>query len=168
MDMLLVIRWLHVVGACILLGTGAGIAFFMVMAHRTRSPAIIAHTASVVVIADTVFTATAAIVQPITGFILARMVGWSLGEGWILISLILYLVVGVFWLPVLWLQIRLRNLARISHQAGTQLPDKYYRIFNIWIACGIPAFSSILAIIWLMLARPKFVLWSALGPIWLS
>jgi uncharacterized membrane protein len=159
MDMLLVTQWLHVVGACILLGTGTGIAFFMVMAHRTRNPVIIAHTASVVVIADAVFTATAAIVQPITGFILARMVGWSLGEGWILASLILYMVVGVFWLPVVWLQIRLRNLARSSHQTGSELPDEYYRIFNICIACGFPAFFSVLAIIWLMLARPQFTMW---------
>ncbi|GAB4350915.1 MAG: hypothetical protein Kow0026_07510 [Oricola sp.] len=81
MDYEAVLRWLHVIGACVLLGTGAGIAFFMVMAERTGKPALIAHVASTVVIADTVFTATAVIVQPGTGYLLARAVGWPLTEG---------------------------------------------------------------------------------------
>lgn len=155
MDPLLLVRWIHVIGACVLLGTGAGIAFFMVMAHRTRNPAIIAHTASIVVIADTLFTATAAIAQPISGVLLARMTGWPLTEGWIIVSLALYVVVGVFWLPVVWIQIRLRNLARDAHGAGTELPGAYHRLFRIWFACGFPAFFSVLAILWLMLARPE-------------
>lgn len=154
MDMLLIVRWVHVIGACVLLGTGAGIAFFMVMAHRTRLPAIIAHTASTVVIADTLFTATAVIVQPITGILLAQLTGWSLTEGWIVLSLILYAIIGMFWLPVIWIQIRLRNLARHALSTGTDLPDAYYRLFRVWFACGVPAFLSVLAIVWLMLARP--------------
>jgi uncharacterized membrane protein len=74
------LRWLHFIGACVLFGTGAGIAFFMVMAHRTKDAKLIAHTASVVVLADTIFTATAVIVQPITGWLLARALGWDLSE----------------------------------------------------------------------------------------
>ena len=93
-------RWLHIIGACVLLGTGAGIAFFALMAHRTRNVAAIAHTMSIVVIADMIFTATAAIVQPITGIWLATIVGWPLTEGWILVSIGLYIFIGIFWLPV--------------------------------------------------------------------
>lgn len=152
-----ILRWLHVGGATVLLGTGAGIAFFMLMAHRTKDPALIAHTASVVVIADAVFTATAVILQPVTGILLAWAVGWPLGESWIVLSLVLYVVTGAFWLPVVWIQMRLRDLARAAHADNARLPASYYRLFHIWFACGIPAFLSVLAILWLMIARP--VIW---------
>ena len=81
--------FLHVVGATVLLGTGAGIAFFMVMSHRSRDPALIAHVAGIVVLADMVFTATAAVLQPITGYFLAKAAGWPFFEGWVALSLIL-------------------------------------------------------------------------------
>jgi uncharacterized membrane protein len=150
----LILRWLHVLGACTLLGTGAGIAFFMVMAHRSADPRIIAHTAGVVVLADLLFTTTAVVVQPVTGALLAHALGWSLWEGWILLSLGLYLLTGLFWLPVVWIQIRLRNLARAAATTGAALPATYHRLFRIWFACGFPAFAAVLAIVWLMLARP--------------
>ncbi|MBI1236256.1 MAG: DUF2269 family protein [Alphaproteobacteria bacterium] len=152
-----ILRWLHVGGATVLLGTGAGIAFFMLMAHRTKDPALIAHTASVVVIADALFTATAVILQPVTGILLAWTVGWPLGESWIVLSLILYVVTGAFWLPVVWIQMRLRDLARVAHADNAPLSARYHKLFHIWFACGIPAFLSVLAILWLMIARP--VLW---------
>ena len=158
MDYELVLRWLHVIGACVLLGTGAGIAFFMVMAERTGKPALIAHVASTVVIADMLFTATAVIVQPVTGYLLAREVGWPLTEGWIALSLSLYVVIGLFWLPVVWIQIRLRDLARDAETAGTSLPERFHRLYRIWFACGFPAFAAVLTIVWLMLARPSISL----------
>ena len=158
MDWLILLRWLHVLGACVLIGTGAGIAFFMVMAHRTRQPAIIAHTAGIVVIADTVFTATAVIAQPITGVLLAWSIGWPLTEGWIVVSALLYVLIGAFWLPVVWIQIQLRNLARAAAADGVPLPAAYDRLYRIWFACGFPAFISILVIVWLMLARPSLTL----------
>lgn len=118
MDAVLFLRWLHVVGACVLLGTGAGIAFFMVMAHRTRNAALIAHTASVVVIADWLFTATAVVAQPITGALLAHALGWRFTEFWLQGSLALYVLTGVFWAPVVWMQTRMRNLARAAAAAA--------------------------------------------------
>lgn len=154
MEYLLILRWLHVMGACVLLGTGAGIAFFMLAAHRTARPALIAHVAGTVVLADTLFTATAVIVQPITGTLLAWGLGWSLTEGWIALSLGLYVVTGIFWLPVVWIQIRLRNLARQADVQGTELPAAYHRLWRIWFACGFPAFATVMTIVWLMLARP--------------
>lgn len=150
------VRWLHIVGACVLLGTGAGIAFFMVMAHRTSNPAMIAHTAAIVVIADMVFTASAAILQPITGLALAHAHGWAIDEGWILASIGLYLFVGVFWLPVVWIQIRLRNEARIAAFEGISLSARYHRLYRIWFFCGFPAFIAMLAIVWLMIVKPVF------------
>ena len=149
-----ILRWLHVIGAAVLLGTGAGIAFFMLMAHRTRDAALIAHVAGTVVLADTVFTATAVVLQPVTGALLAWEIGWSLGEPWILVSLGLYALTGVFWLPVVAIQIRLRDLARAAAQTGRALPLAYDRLFRVWFACGFPAFAAVLAIFWLMLTRP--------------
>lgn len=158
MDWIFALRWLHVIGACVLLGTGAGIAFFMLMAHRTGQPALIAHTAHIVVIADWMFTASAVIVQPITGALLAHAIGWSLGEGWIVLSLALYVITGLFWLPVVWMQHRLRDLAREAADVGAPLPEAYHRMFRLWFACGIPAFVAVLTIIWLMIARPAITL----------
>lgn len=148
------LRWTHIIGATVLLGTGAGIAFFMVMANRTRDAKLIAHTAGTVVIADWLFTASAVIIQPITGALLAHEIGWPLTQGWVLWSLILYVFVGVFWLPVVWIQHQLRNLARAAAQENGALPQQYHRLYRIWFACGFPAFLGVLAIIWLMVARP--------------
>ena len=154
MDWDLVLRWLHVLGAAVLMGTGAGIAFFMLMAHRTGRVAVVAHTAGIVVVADVVFTATAAVLQPVTGVLLAHAIGWNLTEGWILASVALYLLVGACWLPVVWIQKRMRDLARAAEAAGTAWPAVYHRLFRLWFALGVPAFLAMLAIFWLMLARP--------------
>jgi uncharacterized membrane protein len=148
------LRLAHIIGATVLFGTGAGIAFFMVMANRTRSPMLIAHVAGTVVIADALFTATAVIAQPVTGWLLARSIGWPLTEGWIVLSLALYVLTGLFWLPVIWIQIRLRDIARACAKANLPLTLEYDRLYRIWFACGFPAFLSVLAILWLMLARP--------------
>ncbi|PZQ97846.1 MAG: DUF2269 domain-containing protein [Cereibacter sphaeroides] len=148
--------YLHIIGACILLGTGAGIAFFMVISNRSRSPALIAHTAGIVVLADMVFTATAAVVQPVTGYLLMQEVGWPLTESWILAALALYVFTGVFWLPVVWMQIRLRDMAATARDTGMPLPASYDRIYRLWFAFGFPAFASVLAIMWLMISKPQF------------
>ena len=154
-----VLRYLHIIGACVLFGTGAGIAFFMVMAHRTGDPTLVAHTAGIVVIADVLFTATAVIAQPVTGLLLAMQAGWSLLEGWVLASIGLYIIVGIFWLPVVWIQLRLRDLARDAERAGGPLPPAYVKLYRIWFFCGFPAFFSVLAIFWLMMIRPDVTLW---------
>lgn len=152
------LRLAHVIGATVLFGTGAGIAFFMVMAHRTRDPRVIAHVASTVVIADMVFTATAVILQPITGYLLARLIGWPMSEGWIVLSLGLYVVTGIFWLPVVFIQMRLRDLAAGAAAAKEPLPKRYFNLYAIWFAFGFPAFFAVLGIFWLMLTRPAIAL----------
>lgn len=156
MELVHVVRWLHVIGATVLLGTGAGIAFFMLMAHRTRDAALIAHTASIVVVADYVFTASAVVAQPLTGVWLAHLIGWKLTEGWIVASLALYVFTGAFWIPVVFMQRKMRDLARAAADAGEVLPDAYFRLYRRWFAFGFPAFFAVLAIIWLMIARPVF------------
>ena len=155
----LLLKYLHVIGATVLLGTGSGIAFFMVAAHRTGDPAIVAGVARIVVIADLVFTATAVAVQPVTGVALAHLAGYSLFEGWIVASIALYLFTGAFWLPVVFMQMRLRNLAVSAAHAGEPLPPAYHRLFCVWFAFGFPAFAAVLAIFWLMIARPELGVW---------
>jgi uncharacterized membrane protein len=151
-----VLLFLHIIGACVLLGSGVGIAFFMVVSNRSRNPALIAHTAGIVVLADTVFTATAAVAQPITGYFLARSAGWPLFEGWVAVALLLYVVVGVCWLPVVAIQMKMRSLAQHAQDNGTRLPQAYRRLYRIWFACGVPAFAAVLGILWLMITKPAF------------
>jgi len=150
----LLLKYLHVIGAAILFGTGAGIAFFMLMAHLTGKAATIAAVARIVVIADFAFTATAAILQPLTGLGLVWNAGYSLGDGWIVMSIILYLVTGAFWLPVVWMQMRMRALAEKAAAEGQLLPPAYHKLFWTWFAFGFPAFASVAGILWLMIARP--------------
>ena len=156
-DLHLLLKLVHLFGAAVLFGTGAGIAFFMWMAHRTGDPAFIAQTGRVVVIADTVFTATAVVVQPVSGVALAWLIGYSLWDSWIVLSIALYLVAGVCWLPVVWIQIRLRDLAGEAARRHETIPAQYHRLFAIWFALGWPAFAAVMAIFALMVWKP--VLW---------
>ena len=151
----LILKYLHIVGALVLLGTGVGIAFFMLMAHLSRDVSFVARTAGVVVLADFIFTATAVIAQPITGYLLIRETGISVSDGWIAASLALYVVTGVFWLPVVWMQMRMRDLAEQAAAVGANLPAAYHRLFRWWFAFGFPGFGSVMLIIWLMVAKPS-------------
>jgi len=152
----LVLKYLHVLGAVVLLGTGAGIAFFMLMAHRSGDAGHIARTATTVVLADFLFTATAVVAQPFTGYLLARETGLPLTESWVLASLLFYGAAGMFWLPVLWLQMRMRDLAAEAAAHGTPLSATYHRMFRIWFAFGFPGFGAVIMILWLMIAKPSF------------
>ncbi len=154
----LVLKYLHVLGAIVLIGTGAGIAFFMVMAHATGHPLKIAGVARTVVTADFLFTATAVVAQPITGIWLAYEMGHDLRQGWIVASIALYILIGLFWLPVVVMQIRMRDIAEAAAASHGPLPPRYFRLFWIWFACGFPAFGAILVILWLMIARPGFAI----------
>jgi uncharacterized membrane protein len=158
MTLYFVLKFAHVVGAAVLLGTGAGIAFFMLLAHLDGKPAVVAGVARIVVVADFLFTATAVVAQPITGTLLAWTVGYSLREGWIAWSIALYVLTGAFWLPVVWMQMRMRDLAARAVRDRAPLPQAYHRLFWLWFAFGFPAFGAVVAIFWLMIARP-YPLW---------
>jgi uncharacterized membrane protein len=150
----LLLKYLHVLGAIVILGTGTGIAFFMLMANHTKDTLFVARTAGVVVVADMLFTASAAIAQPVTGYLLADMMGIPLWDGWLGLALILYGVAGVFWLPVVWIQVRMRDLALEAAEDGRELPQAYHRLYGIWFLFGFPGFGSVMVTLWLMIARP--------------
>jgi len=152
----LLVKYLHVLGAIVLLGTGVGIAFFMVMAHRSGDAGHIARTATTVVLADGLFTATAVIVQPVSGALLLYETGVPLTQGWVLASLGLYGIAGASWIPVVWMQARMRDLAREAVTSGRPLPARYHDLYRRWFLLGFPGFGSVLAILWLMVAKPSF------------
>ena len=134
-------------------------AFFMLIAHLRGDAIVIAGTARIVVLADIVFTAVAVVAQPITGVALAHVAGYSLVEGWIVLSILLYLVTGAFWLPVVWMQARMRDLAIAAVEGNAPLPSAYHRLFRTWFGFGFPAFAAVLGIFWLMIARPPIPYW---------
>ena len=150
----LAIKYLHVLGAVVILGTGTGIAFFMLMAHRSRDAIFIARTAEVVVIADFVFTLSAVLLQPVTGGVLMWLSSTPITEGWLMTSLVLYAIAGVFWVPVVSMQIEMRDLARAAAGKAASLPPRYFALFRRWFLFGIPGFGSVMAILWLMIAKP--------------
>jgi uncharacterized membrane protein len=154
MTLYFLVKYLHVLGAIMILGTGTGIAFFMLMAHRSREAAFIARTAGVVVIADALFTLSAVILQPVTGGVLMALSSTDIGERWLATSLVLYAVAGAFWVPVVFMQIEMRNLARAAAENGTPLPPRYHALFRRWVLFGIPGFGSVMIILYLMIAKP--------------
>jgi uncharacterized membrane protein len=157
MESIFLLKFVHVLGASVLFGTGLGIAYFMFMAHRTGHAGVIAVTARFVILADLIFTATAVVVQPVSGVLLAWSIGLSpLEESWIVLSLLLYVLVGLCWLPVVFIQIRMRKLAHDAAVNSKPLPDGYRRLFRIWFALGWPAFAGVIAIFALMTWQPRW------------
>jgi uncharacterized membrane protein len=156
-DSYFLLKWVHVLSSTLLFGTGLGTAFHGWMAMRSRNLPAMAVSGRNVVLADWIFTTPAVIIQPVTGLVLAGRAGYGLGDSWLLASVILYLLVGACWLPVVWLQIRLRRLAEAAAAEGSALPPLFDRYAWIWFSLGWPAFIGVIAIFWLMIAKP--VLW---------
>jgi uncharacterized membrane protein len=153
MDGYVLLKYVHVISSTLLFGTGLGTAFHGWMAHRTGNRAAIAVASRNVVLADWLFTAPAVVVQPVTGVAMALQAGIPLTSNWLLVSIVLYLLVGACWLPVVWLQIRMHVLAVEAVRAGGPLPPRYFTYARLWFALGWPAFISVLVIFYLMIAK---------------
>jgi uncharacterized membrane protein len=154
----LLLKYIHILSATLLFGTGLGTAFHGFLAFRSRDARVIAAVGRSVILADWLFTAPAVAVQPATGIAMALMAGLPLTEGWIALSLVLYAFVGACWLPVVWLQIELRAIARESLYSGTPLPERYFRYLRYWFVLGWAAFTAVLAIFYLMIFKPDVAL----------
>ena len=148
------LKWLHILSATLLFGTGLGSAFYKWSADRSGNLAAIAHTNRMVVIADWLFTTPTVIIQPLTGYWLIITLGYSLTEPWLVASYVLYTIAGACWLPVVWMQIRMRDLAQQALLSGEPLGEPYHRFRRRWIWLGVPAFSSMLMIYYLMVFKP--------------
>lgn len=151
----LIVKFLHVLSATFLFGTGVGTAFYLLFASLSGNVQAVATVARLVVIADWLFTGTTIVFQPLSGLWLADRIGFSLGTPWLRWSLILWGLGLLCWLPVVGLQLRLRKLAQAAAAAGEDaLPPAYWRCLKGWIALGIPAFFAFLTVFYLMVAKP--------------
>lgn len=149
-----IIKVLHILSATVLFGTGLGTAYFMWSANRTRDARVVASVARHVVRADWLFTAPTVVFQPVSGLWLAYAAGYHPWSGWIAWSLILFLLAGACWLPVVWLQLRMRDLAVEAAVGDRALPSLYWRYASLWFWLGVPAFVAMVAIFFLMVLRP--------------
>jgi uncharacterized membrane protein len=150
------LKWLHIVSSMLLFGTGLGTAFFKFTADLSGNLPAIAETNRRVVLADWLFTTPTVIVQPLSGYALAHLYGYSFGAPWLVVSLLLYLVAGACWLPVVWLQIRMRDDSAAAVTAGQPLPERYRQDARHWVLLGFPAFFAMLGVLYLMVAKPSF------------
>lgn len=151
----LIAKWLHVLSSTLLFGTGLGSAYYMFFVSRTRDPRAVARVVRLVVRADWWFTTTTIVFQPLSGLYMMHLTGLPLATPWILWSFVLYFVAGACWLPVVWMQIRMRDVAERAVREGTELPPLYFRYFRYWTALGFPAFFALVIVFWLMVAKPS-------------
>jgi uncharacterized membrane protein len=151
----LIVKWLHILSSTVLFGTGVGSAFYLLRASLERDPVVAASVARSVVVGDWMFTGTTIVLQPLTGFWLMQLAGIPLEARWIAWSLVLYAVAIACWIPVIVIQIRLRDVAAdAAWNARPLLPRRYWQLFRIWFALGVPAFLAFVGIFYLMVTKP--------------
>lgn len=150
----LTIKTLHILSATLMFGTGFGTAFYLFFINRSGNVQAIAVVTQWVVRADWWFTTPAVIIQPLSGFWMIRLAGFPLSSSWIIWSLALYVLAAVCWLPVVCLQLKMRNMAALAASNNLALPDRYWLFEKIWTALGFPAFGGLLVVYWLMVHKP--------------
>ena len=151
----LIAKWLHILSSTLLFGTGIGSAYYMLMTSLKRDPVAVASVVRFVVIADWLFTTTTIVFQPLSGLYMMHLARIPLSTPWIVWTFGLYLVAGACWLPVVWIQIRMRRMADEAVARGEPLPPKYFAYLKVWIALGLPAFLALVVVFWLMVAKPS-------------
>lgn len=153
MDYLL-LKWIHILSATILFGTGIGSAFYMFMANRRKNVGAIYFAVRHVVIADWLFTTPTVIIQLLTGIGLVNVGGYAYTDSWVMWGLLLYLFAGICWLPVVWMQVKMRDIAKHALETGEPLPERYWKMDRWWIILGSLAFPAIVVVFYLMVMKP--------------
>jgi uncharacterized membrane protein len=148
------VKYLHILSMVLLFGTGLGSAFYKWMADRSGHVGHIAATNRQVVLADWLFTTPTIIVQPLTGLWLAYRLEIPLTTPWLAASLGLYVLAGACWLPVVWLQIRMRDQAQKAASTDSPLTPQYWHYARLWFWLGVPAFGAMVLIVLLMVVKP--------------
>lgn len=154
MNTYLLLKWAHILSSVLLVGTGFGSAFYLYFIHRTRNTQAIAEVSRLVVKADFWFTTPAVIIQPLTGYAMISMAGYPMTQNWLLWTYSLYALAGVCWLPVVWLQLRMSDMAAIALSSNASLPTRYWQYARYWEWLGYPAFIAMLAVYGLMVFKP--------------
>lgn len=156
MNLYLAIKWLHILSSVVLVGTGFGSAYYMFFVNRSGNIAAQAVVGRLVVRADWWFTTPAVIIQPATGLLLAHMGGMPVSTPWLALSLLLFVLAGLCWLPVVWLQLRMASMTQLALKDGTALPALYWRYAHWWECLGYPAFVAMVGVFYLMVNKPDF------------
>jgi uncharacterized membrane protein len=151
----LLVKWIHIVSSTILFGTGLGSAFCLFMANRSKDVPSIHFATRTVVVADFLFTMPTVVIQLVTGLWLLRLTGYSLGDGWVKWALALYFFAGACWLPVVWMQLKMRDMARLAREADKPVPQLYCKMDRWWTVLGSLAFPAIVIVFYLMVAKPQ-------------
>lgn len=154
MDWYLIIKTLHILSSTILFGTGIGIAFFMLRSHFTTNLQEKYYAARNTVLADYFFTFPAVILQPLTGITLIHMGGHDWADLWLMLTYAIYILAGTCWIPVVWIQIQLKKILDDCLKNGSELPERYYKLFKIWFILGWPAFIGLVIVFFLMVFKP--------------
>lgn len=150
----LIVKWLHILSSTFLFGTGIGSAFYLLFTSISGDVRAIAVVSRHVVLADWIFTATTVVIQPVTGIYLIYLAGFPWHSVWIVWSVVLYFFAGACWLPVVRIQLRMRDMAQLAARDNTELPQQYWRYLRLWVVLGIPAFFALVIVFWLMVAKP--------------
>lgn len=154
MSTFLLLKWIHILSSVALVGVGFGSAFYLYFINRTRNVAAIAEVSKLVVRADYWFTAPTIIIQPVSGFALASIAGYSLTDTWLVATYVLFILAGVWWLPVVWLQIQMAKMAKVAMDNNSDLPQRYWLYALIWERLGMLAFPAMLIVFGLMVFKP--------------
>jgi uncharacterized membrane protein len=149
-----ILKWLHILSSTLLFGLGLGTAFHFFIVSRSRDPRAIAVMAGSMVLADWLFTMSTIVFQPLSGLYLMSLMNLPIATPWIIWAFVLYLIAGACWVPVVWIQMRMRAIARIAVTHGHDLGPEFWRLRRIWIALGIPAFVALVVVFYLMVAKP--------------
>jgi uncharacterized membrane protein len=149
----LFLKWVHILSSTILFGAGAGSAFHLLAATLRRDVGGIAMSTRNVVLADWLLTTPTAILQPVTGVWLVHLMGIPFSTPWVAWSLGLYVFAIACWLPVVWIQIRMRDVMAQAARAGAPVPRAYDRYFHQWVVLGFLALFAFLLIFWLMVGK---------------
>jgi len=156
MNLYLCLKLVHIISSVILAGVGFGSAYYLFFINRTGNAEAIAQVIKLVVRADFWFTTPAIIIQPITGLAMSYLAGFSMHQSWLFLSLLLYLIAGVCWLPVVWIQIQMAKLAEVAIEEQQPLPLRYWQVTKYWEYLGYPAFIAVILIYGLMVFKPIF------------
>lgn len=155
MSAYLLLKWIHIMSSVVLVGVGFGSAFYLYFINRTKNVFAIAEVSRLVVRADYWFTAPTVIIQPISGVAMVSMASYSFTESWLVVTYVLFVLAGVCWLPVVWLQIKMAAMAESAASRNSELPPDYWRYARIWERLGMVAFPAMLIVFGMMVFKPN-------------
>jgi uncharacterized membrane protein len=156
MDGYVFVKVIHIISATVLFGTGMGIAFFHFIGQRSPDIAAKLFAARTTVLADFLFTLPAVFIQPLTGAWLVWRTGVDWLDYWLVCTYALYLLAGACWIPVVIIQIRIKQMLRRAAIEGALDEPTYDQLCRWWFALGWPAFGGLIAVFFMMVAKPTW------------